>query len=226
MPNRIIKESICVSDTIAGLSWFDQCLFFRLIVLADDYGRFDARPLIIKGKGFPLVTVTDKQIANGLSNLATAGIVNLYNVGGKPYLQLKTWDKHQSVRAKKSKYPAPDDNLQTDVINCNQLQANVPVIQSVSESLSVSESEYENTPAKPPKHRYGEYKHVLLTDDEYAKLQERYADLDTKITALDRGIENKGYKYKSHYLTIIQWADRDAKQDSGNMFLDMLEGGK
>lgn len=48
MPNRIIKESICVSDSIDSLSWFEEVLFYRLIVVCDDYGRFDGRIPIIK----------------------------------------------------------------------------------------------------------------------------------------------------------------------------------
>lgn len=42
MPNRIIKESICVSESIDSLSWFDEVFFYRLIVNCDDYGRLDA----------------------------------------------------------------------------------------------------------------------------------------------------------------------------------------
>ena len=44
MPNRIIKESVCRSDSIDSLSWFEEVLFYRLIVVCDDYGRFDGRP--------------------------------------------------------------------------------------------------------------------------------------------------------------------------------------
>ena len=43
MPNRILKESIRTSDTIGELSWFEEVLFYRLIVSCDDYGRFDGR---------------------------------------------------------------------------------------------------------------------------------------------------------------------------------------
>lgn len=109
MPNRIIKESICTSDSLAQLSWFEQVLFIRLIVLADDYGCYDGRTAIIKGHGFPLESVTEKQIADGLSKLGTAGIVNLYTVGGKPYLQLESWSKHQRIRDSKHKYPPPEE---------------------------------------------------------------------------------------------------------------------
>lgn len=62
---------------------------------------------------------------------------------------------------------------------------------------------------KQTKHKYGEYKNVLLTDTEYGKLKERFPDVDARIKKLDEGIELKGYKYKSHYLAIIKWAEKD-----------------
>jgi hypothetical protein len=57
------------------------------------------------------------------------------------------------------------------------------------------------------KHKYGEYKHVLLTDVEYEKLCKEYGQdiADKSITYLDEAIEMKGYKYKSHYLAIRKW---------------------
>lgn len=84
------------------------------------------------------------------------------------------------------------------------------------------------TNSKPTKHKYGEYKNVLLTDDEYIKLQEKFPnDYAQKIETLSEGLELKGYKYKSHYLAILKWARNDKKDTantkSSNMFLDMLK---
>lgn len=109
MPNRIIKESICTSDTIDLLSWFEECFFYRLIVNCDDYGRMDARPPILRANLFPLKTVTDKQVETALQSLRTAAMIDLYVVNGRSYLQLRTWGNHQTVRNQRSKYPAPKD---------------------------------------------------------------------------------------------------------------------
>jgi hypothetical protein len=133
MPNRIIKESICTSDSIAELGWFEEVLFYRLIVNCDDYGRFDGRTAVVKNRLFPLKdNVTAKAVEAAVNKLVTVGLVTLYFFEGKPYLQLPTWDKHQTVRAKKSKYPAPADGVKSSEIICKQMQADVPVIQSES----------------------------------------------------------------------------------------------
>ena len=62
------------------------------------------------------------------------------------------------------------------------------------------------------KHKYGEFKHVLLTDNEYKKLEEQYgsSSLDTIITYLDEYLEMKGTKYKSHYMVIKKWGAKAA----------------
>lgn len=148
MPNRILKESICSSDTVDELSWFEEVFFYRLIVNCDDYGRTDARPAILKANLFPLKDITAKNIENALCKLSAVGLVYRYIVNDKPYLQLVTWEKYQQVRTKKSKYPSPDEGIPYDEnakrdIKCNQKKSNASIIQS-NTIQSESKSEYEN----------------------------------------------------------------------------------
>lgn len=132
MPNRILKESICTSDTIEKLSWFEEVFFYRLMVNADDYGRFDARPAILRARMYPLKSsVTEKIVEQALERLEAVGLVSTYMVEDKPILQLATWGRHQQIRNIKSKYPGPECAHMISIdINCNQLQSNAPVIQS------------------------------------------------------------------------------------------------
>ena len=102
MPNRILKESICKSDTVDTLSWFEEVFFYRLIVNCDDYGRMDARPAILKANLFPLKNITVADIEKTLNELSAAGLVYRYIVNDKPYLLLVTWEKYLQVRSKKS----------------------------------------------------------------------------------------------------------------------------
>ena len=151
MPNRILKESICTSESIDRLSWLEEVTFYRLIVNCDDYGRMDARPPILRARLFPLKTLTDKQVQSAIESLRSAGMIDLYKVDGRSYLQIRQWARHQQIRSKKSKFPAPDANLQSDDIKCNQMISNSPVIQSESEYESESESEYESESARARK---------------------------------------------------------------------------
>lgn len=221
MPNRIIKESICVSDSIADLSWFEEVLFYRLIVSCDDYGRFDGRIPVIKNRLFPLKdNLTAKAVSDGINKLASAGLVALYEFEGKPYLYLPTWNDHQNVRAKKSKYPAPEDSVNTSVCRCIQTDADVPVIQSESESISESEYEDnapgENAVRKSTRHKYGQYQNVLLTDEDYAKLQSEFPhDYSDRIERLSEYMASTGKSYKNHLATIRNWSRNDKPQSRG-----------
>jgi len=68
-------------------------------------------------------------------------------------------------------------------------------------------------PAKSPKHKHGEYCHVLLTSEEYARLLSEWgqSELSRMIKQLDEGIEKKGYKYKNHNLAIRDWKRNEGK---------------
>jgi len=124
MPNRIIKESICTSDNLDKLSAFQETMFYRLIVNCDDFGRMDARAKILASKLFPLKDISVTQIEEGLRALTSAELVILYEVDGKPFLQMKTWDSHQQVRARRSKYPSPEEGKITGDNVCNQMISN------------------------------------------------------------------------------------------------------
>ena len=135
MPNRILKESITTSCEINNLTAEEERLFYRLIVVCDDFGRMDARPPVLRSRCFPLKldSVTDQIISEQLNSLKEQNLIILYEAEGKPYLQMVTWMKHQQKRAKYSKYPAPDgtvNHLQSSAIKCNQMQSNVPEVRS------------------------------------------------------------------------------------------------
>jgi DnaD/phage-associated family protein len=128
MPNRILKDSICTSDNLDALTADEEVFWYRLIVQCDDYGRMDARPAILRARCYPLrlQTVSENDVSRWLASLQRAGLVHVYTIDGKPYLQIATWDKHQQVRAKRSKYPP----MQASDITCNPVLAVAPVIQS------------------------------------------------------------------------------------------------
>lgn len=154
MPNRIIKESVCTSETIDKMSWFEECFFHRLWTACDDYGRMDARPAILKSKLFPLKDrLSLKDIENALHKLADIGCVRLYECDSKPYLYLPAWEVHQRIRNKRSKYPEPGGlgSMQAFDNNCCQMTADVSnCCRNPIQSESESESESNTCPEQAP----------------------------------------------------------------------------
>lgn len=109
MPNRLLREGITTSDKIEALSSDEEVFFYRLLVVADDYGRMDARPAILKAQCFPLrESVTFAKIEQWLSALAAKGLVVRYqSADGAPLLAVAKWE--QRVRSR-PKYAGPTDD--------------------------------------------------------------------------------------------------------------------
>ena len=108
MPNRILKESIKTNAQIDQLTWFEEVTYYRLLVSADDYGRFDGRVNVLRSTLFPAKdNVTKKAVEDAISKLASAGLLRKYEVNGMPYLLFPTWEKHQRIRNQKSRFPGP-----------------------------------------------------------------------------------------------------------------------
>ena len=111
MANRILKDSICTSPEIDALSWFEEVLFYRLIVSADDYGVYPADPVMLSHLLFPRKeNISRKMVESALDQLEKTGLIRRYQVSGKGvFLHLISWDSHQRLRTTRRKYPAPED---------------------------------------------------------------------------------------------------------------------
>lgn len=211
MPNRIIKESICTSDTLDELTWFEEAVFYRLIVNCDDYGRFDGRLAVVKNKLFPLKeNITIKSVSDAINKLSTVGLVILYEYEDKPYMQLVTWAKHQQVRAKKSKYPAYDAsccNLISGDIKCprNPIQSESNPIQIQSNTRTGFDEFWAAYPKKKAK------------GDAEKAWKGVKTDLSVILSALERQKQSidwqkdggKYIPYPASWLRAKRWEDTD-----------------
>ncbi len=110
MGNRILKESICISNEVNSLNWFEEVLFYRLIVNVDDYGVYPADPLIVMHTLFPRKeNVSRRAVAEALRHLEELQLIRRYSVADcGVYLKLLTWEKHQRLRNSRPKYPGPE----------------------------------------------------------------------------------------------------------------------
>lgn len=120
--------------------------------------------------------------------------------------------RHRNKKALLCNGSVTDSNKQ--VTKCNteidiEIDKDIDIDKEKDIEIEKSKSKREKKPA-PPKHKYGEYNNVLLTDEEYTKLAAEYPDFLDKIENLSNYIASKGDKYKSHYATIRNWARKDA----------------
>ena len=105
MPTRYLKSGIRDSEAIEKLSPLAENLYYRLLVTVDDFGRYDARPPMIKAACFPVKdSITASKAEVLMKELVENGLIDIYVVDNKPYLQMNKWDN--IPRAKESKFPA------------------------------------------------------------------------------------------------------------------------
>ena len=80
--------------------------------------------------------------------------------------------------------------------------------------LSTNTQSTDKDTTSPKKSKYGDAENVLLTDEEYKKLKDRFpSDYEERINNLSYYIASKGAKYKSHYMTILAWARKDSNKN-------------
>lgn len=206
MPDRLIKESSCISDTLNALSDFGERFWWRLTVNCDDYGRCDARPAVLKSKLFPLADDrTPADMTTAIHELSSVGLITVYSVEGRPYLQIVTWGKHQRIRAKRSKYPAPEEGTRCQM-TANDSECPRNPIQSESNPYPIQSTD------AAIRCRYGEYKNVLLSSSELTQLQTEIPCWQEMIERLSSYMESTGKNYENHLATMRNWYRKEQSE--------------
>ena len=225
---RMFTQKIIDSDAFLDMPLSTQALYFHLNMRADDDGFINNPRRIQRTIG-----ASD----DDLKLLIAKRFVICFENG---VIVIKHWRMHNTLR--KDRYnptqyqeqfamlDVKDNNAYTEKVD-NQLattwqpNGNHPEPQYSIDKYSVdkksivensipesADSEPAPKSSKPVKHKYGEYKNVLLTDEELEKLQDEYFDWEERIERLSSYVASTGKSYKSHYATIRNWARKDQAQ--------------
>ena len=227
---RMYSNEITDSDAFIEMSSAAQALYFHLNQGADDDG-FNNQVQLAMWK-------------------AHAGIDDLKVLMAKNYvlrfengvIVIKHWRLHNTLR--KDRYTPTnyqEEFMQLGIkdngaytLGCQVVANGLPSgchsidKTSVVESSEVEDSVEEVAPPKSPRHKYGLYENVLLSDEDFQKLREEFPhDYTERIERLSEYIASTGKKYKSHLATIRAWARKDTVKNmdgrkGGNVFLDMV----
>lgn len=108
MPNRILRDWT-YSDLIDKVSFQAEVLFTRLIMKADDYGSYYAKPKLINGSCFPLKDIRESDISRWLQELASAGLIVFYRAENKDFLHIVNFN--QRLRSMKKCFPQIPENV-------------------------------------------------------------------------------------------------------------------
>ena len=82
---------------------------------------------------------------------------------------------------------------------------------STKEQSTNESSTKESSTKRESRHKFGEYKNVLLTDSDMKKLKEEFpTDWEERVERLSAYMASTGKTYKNHLATIRNWARRDS----------------
>ena len=233
---RMFAKTVIDSDAFLDMPLSTQALYFHLSMRADDDG-FINNPKKLQR----MVGCAD----DDLKLLIAKNFIIPFESG---VVVIKHWKIHNYIRNdryKETVYQEEKSKLNTKgnkaytlnetlgIPNGYQMgtQVRLGEVRLGEVSIEIEEDSKSDKPPKPPRHKYGLYNNVLLTDDDMEKLKEEYpADYQERIDRLSEYIESKGAKYKNHLATIRAWDRRDKEKrpsqpKSDNIFLEMLKEG-
>jgi len=196
MPNRILRDNILSSEPVASLKWDEEVFYRRLMSIADDYGRHESSPQLLRAKCYPLQTdhVRVADITRWMAACQKAGLILGYAKDGKAYLEICKFG--QQLRSA-SKCPAPP----AIDISCDQLLA----VAHLGVSVSVGVSEGVGVDAHPPLPKRRKPAKTLLADD-FAVSDAVKAWAESKgITRLDDHFESFKAKAKAKAYEYADW---------------------
>lgn len=232
---RMFAKSIVLSDAFLDMPMSARCLYFTLAMLADDDGFINSPKSIMRQCGS---TTDDMNILIAKRFVLTfeSGVVvikhwRIHNLIQKDrYRETKYLEEKATLMLDENKaYTEADNDVYPECIqDVSNLEPQVRLGEVRLGESRLGEVIEEAAPPKPTRHKYGMYKNVLLTDEDYDKLQSEFPhDYSERIERLSEYMASHGKSYKNHLATIRNWARKDRPQGrqaaaKSSSFLDLV----
>ena len=218
---RMFAKSIVLSDAFLDMPLGARCLYMTMGMVADDDGFVNNAKMIIRITGASeddLRVLIAKKFVLPFED----GVIVIKHWRINNYLRN---DRYQETKYVENKAKLLIDKNGAYTMNDDGIPSSG--IPSIGKD-SIGKDSIENI-ERPQKKKYGEYKNVLLTDDELQKLKDEYSDYQDRIERLSSYVASTGKAYKSHYATIRNWARRDKEksketpQKGSDDLLDLID---
>lgn len=220
-----LKENFFEEDTIEWLeeqpNGKEYCLFYLKLCLKS----LKTEGLLVRNVGNMMIPYDPESLAKITNSKADTvkvamdlfkkiGLIQILDSGEIYLNQLNELVGTETEYARQKRLQrSKEDNVQT-------LSGKGRLEIELEKEIDIElEKEIDNIPpskksqAKPVRHKYGEYKNVLLTDQDMEKLQAEFAsDWQERIERLSAYMASTGKTYKNHLATIRNWARKDKAQ--------------
>ncbi len=221
---RMFAKTIIDSDAFLDMPLSTQALYFHFVMRADDEGFVNNPKKIMR-----MVGASDDE----MKVLITKRFLIPFESG---VVVVKHWFIHNYIRSdrlQETKYQEErkrlsikengsyTENGMSDECLTDGGQVPDKCQHRLKEDSIGKDSIGED---KDTRHKYGEYKNVLLSDTDLEKLKAEFSDWEERIEKLSTGIASKGYVYKNHLATIRNWARKDKTRGKKVSFQNYDQG--
>jgi len=158
-----------------------------------------------------LSTVFNRPLNTVRLALQTFQQFEMIEISSDDFIYISNWEKHQNIEGM-------DKIREQNRLRQQKRRSKMKLLQenNVTSRDSNALDKEEDKEEDKKKNIHGEF--VKLTEPEYQKLIKKFGKerAEEKIKDLDTGIGSKGYKYKSHYHTILSWDRKEKKEAKAN----------
>lgn len=219
-----LKEDFFEEDTLAWLeeqeNGKEYCLFYLKLCLKS----IKTNGTLIRNVGHMLVPYDAKKLGEitktDLDTVLVAmelfkkiGLVQVLENGEIYMTQLENMVGSETNKAELMRKKRAE--LKDGVTMLPNVTGELPKCYTDIDKELDKDKEIKKDSKKLTRHKYGEYSHVLLDDEQLSKLKDKFpSDYQDRIKRLDEYIEMSGKKYKNFYLTILNWAKKDKPKES------------
>ncbi|MDT2693069.1 phage replisome organizer N-terminal domain-containing protein [Enterococcus gallinarum] len=213
-----LKENFFEEDTIEWLeeqpNGKEYCLFYLKLCLKS----LKTEGILVRNVGNMMIPYDPESLAKLTNSSADTvkvamdlfhkiGLIQIMD-GGEIYLnQLNELVGSETEYAiQKRLQRAKEDNVQK-LSGKGRLELEKEIEKELDKDIEI---EKETKKKNPPRHKYGEYKNVLLTDEQLRKLKEEFPDdWERRIDRVSEYCALSGKTYKNYLATIRAWARKD-----------------
>ncbi|MDT2687495.1 phage replisome organizer N-terminal domain-containing protein [Enterococcus gallinarum] len=215
-----LKENFFEEDTIEWLeeqpNGKEYCLFYLKLCLKS----LKTEGILVRNVGNMMIPYDPESLAKLTNSSADTvkvamdlfhkiGLIQIMD-GGEIYLnQLNELVGSETESAiQKRLQRAKEDNVQK-LSGKGRLELEKEIEKELDKDIEI---EKETKKKNPPRHKYGEYKNVLLNDEQLEKLKEEFPnDWEQRIDRVSEYCELSGKTYKNYLATIRAWARKDTQ---------------
>ena len=214
-----LKEDFFEEDVISWIEEQEKGVYYSNFYLKLCLKAMNSEGRLIRKVGEMLIPYDVKTLSKitgvdqdtvivAMELLKRTGLIEILENGEIYLTQLKNMIGSESKWAEKKRLQRAK----------GQSEDNVPLLSGQCPTEKEKEKETKKDKDKDKKkikHKYGNYNHVLLTDNEKEKLLNELDEykFNLVIEKLDEYIEETGKKYKNHYLTIKRWVIEAVEKD-------------